>query len=197
MTDTTKQAVNRFLGWKLPNDFRPDAGIEFSPSLLQLNSVHGWPTGTNLFTADQARAMFEYCLQDTRADLVKPIKTAPVAWSVEDQFNFHFNDDLLRRLWNGSSNGHDEEGLKFQRQSFAKHFFSFGYNKKEALQEMEAAHPAPVLTADSAAQHNNAERKKQDELILEALNAAQDEYSDAAKAYLIKTATEILEARVK
>ena len=70
MTNTTKQAVNRFLGWKLPNDFRPDAGIEFSPSLLQLNSVHGWPTGTNLFTADQARAMFEYCLQDTRADLV-------------------------------------------------------------------------------------------------------------------------------
>ena len=58
-------------------------------------------------------------------------------------------------------------------------------------------HPAPVLIAYSAAQHNNAERKKQDELILEALNAAQDEYSDAAKVYLIKTATEILEARTK
>jgi hypothetical protein len=57
----------------------------------------------------------------------------------------------------------------------------------------------PELTrfAELVAQHNNAERKNQDELILEALNAAQDEYSDAAKAYLIKTATKILEARTK
>ena len=51
--------------------------------------------------------------------------------------------------------------------------------------------------SQASAYHENAERKKQDELILEALNAAQDEYSDASKVYLIKTATEILEARTK
>jgi hypothetical protein len=54
------QMVNRFLGWKLPSDFAPDAGISFAPSTHPL----GWPTGTNLLAADQARAMFEYVLRD-------------------------------------------------------------------------------------------------------------------------------------
>lgn len=48
--------VNRFLGWRLPNDFAPDAGIQFTPS----TNPHGWPVGTNLLTAVQAKAMFEY-----------------------------------------------------------------------------------------------------------------------------------------
>lgn len=51
--------VNRFLLWRLPEDFSPDGGISFAiaPRLMQ-----HWPTGTNLFTADQARKMFEYCV---------------------------------------------------------------------------------------------------------------------------------------
>lgn len=48
--------VSRFLGWKLPDDFMPDAGITFTPS------SSGWPTGTNLLTADQAKAMLEHVL---------------------------------------------------------------------------------------------------------------------------------------
>ncbi len=47
-----KQAVNRFLAWKLPAGFNPDGGISFSAS--QTGSM---PTGTNLFTATQAEAM--------------------------------------------------------------------------------------------------------------------------------------------
>lgn len=50
--------VDRFLGWPLPKDFGPDAGISFTPSTHPM----GWPVGTNLFTADQARAMFEHAL---------------------------------------------------------------------------------------------------------------------------------------
>ena len=114
MTNTTKQAVNRFLGWKLPNDFRPDAGIEFSPSLLQLNSLHGWPTGTNLFTADQARAMFEYCLQDTRADLVKPIQAEPFAWATFDGEGGHelclYENNESYRIYYYARNGAKYEG---------------------------------------------------------------------------------------
>ena len=52
----TKELVDRFLAWPLPRDFGPDAGIAFTPS----THPHGWPTGTNLFTADQARAMLNY-----------------------------------------------------------------------------------------------------------------------------------------
>lgn len=55
------EMVNRFLCWKLPADFAPDAGISFD---LEANThmppeyrhLHA-PTGTNLFTADQAKAM--------------------------------------------------------------------------------------------------------------------------------------------
>lgn len=62
---TLAEMVNRFLAWKLPTDFRPDAGISFKPNY---NQHTPWPAkhepvGTNLFTADQARAMFEHCLR--------------------------------------------------------------------------------------------------------------------------------------
>lgn len=53
------EMVNRFLGWKLPQDFSPDCGISFK----QLNYPSSWPIGTNLFTAAQAKAMFEYVLR--------------------------------------------------------------------------------------------------------------------------------------
>lgn len=56
--------VDRFLGWRLPADFAPDAGISFTPTPFQRGEqadLH-WPVGTNLFTAVQARAMFEHAL---------------------------------------------------------------------------------------------------------------------------------------
>jgi DNA-directed RNA polymerase subunit RPC12/RpoP len=53
--------VDRFLGWKLPSDFSPDAGINFN-KLPHLHDSHEWPIGTNLLTAPQAKAMFEYCI---------------------------------------------------------------------------------------------------------------------------------------
>lgn len=59
--------VNRFLGWKLPKDFYPDAGISFTPTNPYEGDAFGnswWPVGTNLFTADQAKQMFEYALGD-------------------------------------------------------------------------------------------------------------------------------------
>lgn len=57
-----KHMVDRFLSWKLPEDFSPDAGISFAPFF---NSYGGQPDrhnpiGTNLFTAAQARTMIEY-----------------------------------------------------------------------------------------------------------------------------------------
>lgn len=52
------EMVNRFLGWKLPKEFSPDCGITFKP----LGHPNGWPSGTNLLHAGQAKEMFEYCL---------------------------------------------------------------------------------------------------------------------------------------
>lgn len=74
ITPDVKTAVDRFLGWKLPQDFSPDCGISFTP----LRHPNGWPTGTNLFTADQARRMFEHVLAASPAapEAAKPVKWA-------------------------------------------------------------------------------------------------------------------------
>jgi hypothetical protein len=58
--------VDRFLSWPLPKTFAPDCGISFDGRKPdQWNPNKGWPIGTNLFTADEARAMFEHVLADT------------------------------------------------------------------------------------------------------------------------------------
>lgn len=64
--------VDRFLAWKLPEDFHPDAGISFSPHFnveynakLGLPPARHEPIGTNLLTATQATAMLEHVLSAT------------------------------------------------------------------------------------------------------------------------------------
>lgn len=67
--------VSRFLCWKLPKDFAPDGRIKFDREFLVFDGfdgaktadisempAHFWPTGTNLFTAEQAKAMIEHLL---------------------------------------------------------------------------------------------------------------------------------------
>lgn len=56
--------VNRFLGWKLPQNFYPDCYVSFDREKAS-QSPHGWPIGTNLLTAEQARKMFEYVMAST------------------------------------------------------------------------------------------------------------------------------------
>lgn len=58
-----KHMVDRFLGWKLPEYFCPDAGVEFHPSEQQKAGVHQWPVGTNLFDADQATEMVRFMIE--------------------------------------------------------------------------------------------------------------------------------------
>lgn len=50
--------VNRFLCYRLPQDFNPDCGIAFTPPE---NDFH-WPVGTNLLDSKQAKDMFEQLL---------------------------------------------------------------------------------------------------------------------------------------
>lgn len=60
----TDEMVNRFLGWKLPEDFHPDAGISFKAEFNEhtAHPMKHQPTGTNLFNFEQAKAMLEYVL---------------------------------------------------------------------------------------------------------------------------------------
>lgn len=55
--------VDRFLGWKLPKDFYPDCGISFDGRGPDARGYdRGWPTGTNLLHAGQAKEMFEHAV---------------------------------------------------------------------------------------------------------------------------------------
>ena len=56
--------VARFLSWKLPPDFHPDAGISFVPDYNNGTPQGGRhePTGTNLLNAEQAFAMVRHLL---------------------------------------------------------------------------------------------------------------------------------------
>lgn len=61
-----KRMVDRFLGWKLPENFNPDGGISFE---RVRNKNTPWPrknepTGTNLLDADQAEAMVRYIIAE-------------------------------------------------------------------------------------------------------------------------------------
>lgn len=57
--------VNRFLSWKLPEDFRPDGGVTFTPFYTEepMRSRH-WPIGTNILSALQASLMVRHMLED-------------------------------------------------------------------------------------------------------------------------------------
>lgn len=54
-----QEMVNRFLSWRLPEDFAPDGGVCFEG---------GSPIGTNLFTAAQAEAMIRHLLDAPTKD---------------------------------------------------------------------------------------------------------------------------------
>ncbi len=85
--------VDRFLGWKLPQDFSPDAGISFARTFGQYvdgafvkdapRKMQDWPIGTNLLTADQARAMIEHLLDGalqpmSEYDILRMHKALPI-----------------------------------------------------------------------------------------------------------------------
>ena len=63
--DKIKQMVDRFLQWRLPENFSPDCGIHFdADAAKKLNSMNKRyePVGTNLFDATQATEMVRYML---------------------------------------------------------------------------------------------------------------------------------------
>lgn len=82
-----KHMVDRFLGWRLPKPWRPDNGISYQrPNYAHEPADHDWPTGTNLFDADQATEMVRYMVEGMPfawnvglTDAVQPDPAEPVA----------------------------------------------------------------------------------------------------------------------
>lgn len=72
MSIDIKTLVDRFLSWKLPETFYPDCFISFDRERAKQNG--SWPIGTNLLTAEQAKAMFEHALQGLDYQVVATIQ---------------------------------------------------------------------------------------------------------------------------
>ena len=60
-----KYMASRFLGWKLPNNFTPDAGISFKAEYNENTPypARHEPTGTNLLDYNQALEMVQYMVE--------------------------------------------------------------------------------------------------------------------------------------
>lgn len=63
--DQIQHMVNRFLGWRLPENFHPDAGISFKAEFNEHTDypMKHEPIGTNLFDAVQTEAMVRYMIE--------------------------------------------------------------------------------------------------------------------------------------
>ena len=66
MSEIADKMAMAFLRWELPLGFRPDNGISFKKAAR-------WPTGTNLFSAQQAVEMTEHMLSALLTDDEVPI----------------------------------------------------------------------------------------------------------------------------
>ena len=63
--DQIKHMVNRFLAWRLPENFSPDAGVSFKKFYNEHigHPAKHEPSGTNLLDANQADAMVRHMLE--------------------------------------------------------------------------------------------------------------------------------------
>lgn len=126
--------VQRFLAWKLPEDFRPDGGITFKAAF---NEHTQWPmrhepSGTNLFDARQAEAMVRYIVAEMPAPSRRP--DAP---SAGEEFT------AVRGVWKNQSLSRLER--------VRAHRAEFGSDLKRAIEAVDreaehqrlAALPAP------------------------------------------------------
>ena len=63
--DQIKHMVNRFLGYRLPENFRPDGGVTFEKfgNKGTPYQYEHQPSGTNLLDAVQAEAMVRHMIE--------------------------------------------------------------------------------------------------------------------------------------
>lgn len=103
-----KHMVDRFLAWRLPDDFNPDGGISFKPTFNDHlpQPMKREPTGTNLFGANQAEAMVRYMVEGMLAPVPSPDtkgEDAERRWFETDrQISHEEAREVARRLISGS-----------------------------------------------------------------------------------------------
>ena len=74
MSEKIDAMVSRFLAWRLPENFSPDGGVSFQPTFRTVGGgeMKAAPTGTNLLTYTQAKAMLLHVVGDAVSAEVTP-----------------------------------------------------------------------------------------------------------------------------
>jgi hypothetical protein len=85
--DQIKYMVNRFLGWRLPEDFHPDCGVRFEPIYNAGSPYEGryCPIGTNLLNAEQAEVMVRYMLDGMPTGIIEQLRAKAEAWDASEE----------------------------------------------------------------------------------------------------------------
>ena len=91
--DQIKHMVDRFLGWRLPKNFNPDAGISYERPNYH-PSVDATLSGTNLFDASQAAGMVRYMIEGL-PDPATPPEPSALDRAVEALEPFLLDDKTL------------------------------------------------------------------------------------------------------
>lgn len=109
VTDSVKAMVDRFLSWKLPENFNPDGGVTFD-RVANLGTEHQYyrePIGTNLLDATQAEAMVRHMIDGLPAATCNDSLQVALAEAIEALKNIldksswatSFHDGVDCELW--------------------------------------------------------------------------------------------------
>lgn len=90
-TPSIRRMVDRFLTWKLPQNFYPDGFVSFDSKSARQYST--WPVGTNILTAEQAREMFMYALDYTKDNVIGEIEAERYRQIYEEGHTFSHDDE--------------------------------------------------------------------------------------------------------
>lgn len=95
-----KRMVERFLSWRLPENFDPDGGISFTPTFNEQTAhpMRHEPLGTNLLDYTQAEAMVRHILEGPpSADAARTDCPAPLTSEEEVLRALPYNIAAARR----------------------------------------------------------------------------------------------------
>lgn len=87
--EIVKRLVERFLTWRLPEDFNPDGGIYFQKTYND-GSGKFEPVGTNLFNYQQAKEMILYILKGLPEE--KPVMVSVAESKGKDTYSIATNE---------------------------------------------------------------------------------------------------------
>lgn len=87
--------VSIFLKTELPNTFKPDGGIKFTVPA----TTKPWPTGTNLFTAEEATTLFTFLLNGAPTlDTKNPSHEHTHVQNLIEKASLAFNADVAMKF---------------------------------------------------------------------------------------------------